>query len=772
MQAQKFGVLWNMYEVKPASVSVVKADMREEKFNGNKIVISLIKAGVDYRDAARIADEISGEISTGKVSTSDIKKLIAAKLALTSLTAAAQYEQKQLTVRTSKGELQPFNSKLIAESLVREAGVQVALAQAIAEEAERKLRKMKINSITAPLIRETVNGLLLEHGLEDERKLYARLGMPVYDVTQIIERGIKENANLHHNPETIHKFAGDAILKGYLFENLLPQHLVAAHFNGAIHIHDADYFAIRPNCLQHDLRWFFKNGLKVDGTGKHTSSAAAPKHALVAALQAAKVLAASQTNMAGGQALENFNIFMAPYLRGMPEKEVKQVCQAFVYEMNMQYVARGGQTVFSNVGIELTVPKYIASEPAIKAGKAVGVYADYEEEAQLFTSLLLDVFLEGDAAGKPHLFPNLIVKVRPSAFTNPAQAALLFKVHQLFAKYGTPYILNLCPGWQHDAVNSMGCRTRLSGDYADKLGLPTEYSTIRTGNMQYVTINLPRLALEAPESDIFTMLDQKLELVRETLELKHDLMDKRLYQNKILPFLTQRDENGDYYRFDMLTHTAGFCGLNEFVRLVTGSDIHESLAARNLALRTLKYMRDWADDMSGSTGWRWTLTQSPAESASGRMARADLKLYGQDALVCGNRKDPNSVYYTNSSHIKVDADIPLFERGRFEGETHKICNGGHITHLFLGEANPDPTGLMKLTEGLCKNTQMGLFDYTRDLSACNNCNHIAGGLLNSCPVCGGTSLERYSRITGYCQNVAGFNDSKLSELRDRKRYRV
>ena len=56
----------------------------------------------------------------------------------------------------------------------------------IARDAEYKIRKMKLNSITSPMVREIVAGILLERGMEDERKMYARVGMPVYDVQQII----------------------------------------------------------------------------------------------------------------------------------------------------------------------------------------------------------------------------------------------------------------------------------------------------------------------------------------------------------------------------------------------------------------------------------------------------------------------------------------------------------------------------------------------------------------------------------------------------------
>jgi ribonucleoside-triphosphate reductase len=194
----------------------------------------------------------------------------------------------------------------------------------------------------------------------------------------------------------------------------------------------------------------------------------------------------------------------------------------------------------------------------------------------------------------------------------------------------------------------------------------------------------------------------------------------------------------------------------------------------------IRYMRDWAEVQTELTGWRWTLTQTPAESTSGRFAKLDLRHFGDRAIVNGDR-EKGSVYYSNSSHLQVNADVSLFERAKLEGAFHPVCNGGHITHLFLGEGTPDPTGLMSLTEKLCRNSSMGLFDYTRDLTTCKNCTTVSGGLLSSCPNCGatGSTLEYYSRITGYCQrigsggnNTGGWNEAKLAELKDRKRYCV
>ncbi|MFH0967168.1 MAG: hypothetical protein V1862_05755, partial [Methanobacteriota archaeon] len=37
-------------------------------------------------------------------------------------------------------------------------------------------------------------------------------------------------------------------------------------------------------------------------------------------------------------------------------------------------------------------------------------------------------------------------------------------------------------------------------------------------------------------------------------------------------------------------------------------------------------------------------------------------------------------------------------------------------HIWLGEARPDPRGLMDMAMKLCKNTQIGYFAFTRDLT--------------------------------------------------------
>ena len=76
-----------------------------------------------------------------------------------------------------------FNSDKILQSLVKESDMPVELAQKITSETESRLQKFSTTYLTAPLIREIVNSLLIEHGHEDYRHKLTRLGLPIYDIT-------------------------------------------------------------------------------------------------------------------------------------------------------------------------------------------------------------------------------------------------------------------------------------------------------------------------------------------------------------------------------------------------------------------------------------------------------------------------------------------------------------------------------------------------------------------------------------------------------------
>ena len=681
-------------------------------------------------------------------------------------------KEKTIKIRTSQDTIETFQKQKITETLLRETPATKKEAETIATEVEQTLQKINLKYITSPIIRELTNAKLLEQGFETIRNKHTRFGVTAYDIETLIENGNRDNANMAQNPETIHKYVADESLKQYTFLNILPHHLADAHLKGDIHIHDADYFASRPlNCLQHDLRLFIKYGLKVDGTGDHTSIASPPTHMETVMNHSGEILLAAQQNMSGGQAFSLWNIFVAPFAKELPYEKIKQCVEMFIFNLNMAYAARGGQVPFTSVGLEFTVPDFLKDEPAYgPGGKRCGVYGDYEKEVRLIQRAFTEVLLDGDANGKPHLFPNTIYYLRKECLT-PEFEEDIDKVHYLSAKFGTAYYINMLPKYMGKHANYMGCRTRLSDNWTGDW----ETDTLRCGNLAYITVNLPRLAYRSrSEDELFDLLDEQLENAKDILLLRRERAMKCLNDYKILPFLTQKFEDKSYYQVDNSTLSFGFCGLNEMLQSMTGNGLENS-ESNKLGHKVIDFINDKINILKGETPYRWSIIQTPAESTAYRFATMDTKMY-PDKVICNG--ESGASYYTNSNHLPVDTSLSLPEKIKIESEYHPKTQGGHIFHAFMGESYSDPDSLRSLTDKICHNSDIGFWAYSSALSYCNKCGTLMKGLQEKCTHCGEVrEVEWYDRITGYVQQVGhsqsasgGWNAGKKQELIDRRRF--
>ncbi len=743
-----------------------------EKYDTKKVVSICLQLGTDKKIAEEIAYEID-KYTDNRVKMSEIRPLIFTLLQKKDPSAARRFRAGDIYVATSSHIFERFNKDKIKDSLINETGIKEKDSDKIANEVERFIRNSSLDYVSSPLIREIVNAKLIEHGFEDVRRKYTRVGVPVFDMTKLINEGTRENANLQYNPETIHKLMGDRMMKEYTLTKVLPKDLANAHMNAQVHIHDLDYFPIRPFCFSHDIRFFLKNGFKPDGTGDHATIAGPAKTPEVAFLHAAKVLAASQTNCAGGQGFSYFNTFLAPVVRGLSFKQVRQLAQMFIFEMGQMYVARGGQTVFSSVDLDITIPKVFRDIKAIQLGgkKNGDVYGDYEEEARTLFKAFLDVYSHGDYQGKPFNFPKFEVQIYPKDFKNGKYDEELLKVSELAAKFGTPYYIINQP-YMPDFACYQCCAYLMPLDKSidtDNL----EEETVRGGSLQVVTINLPQIAYESRGNDekLFEILDERMEKAKKVMCLRHDIIERNLNIG-MLPFLSQKiGDDERYFEPDKQSYTIGLVGINEMVKFHVGEEIHESKRAWIFGLKVMKHMKDVVAKFRDETGMNFALARTPAESTANRLAEIDKRMYGNKAIVQG---DPgtNSTYYTNSFHVRPSANVSLFKRMKVEGSFHPLTDGGAMSHVWFGEAHPNPEAVMELTKKIALKTAIQYMAFTKDLTVCESCGSVMGGLMDNCSKCGSDNVQNWSRITGYYQNIKGWDKGKLAELRDRKRYGV
>ena len=680
-------------------------------------------------------------------------------------------------VRTTDGHMVEWDRERIVRQLMEETrligvfyGHESATeekAREIASLVEQRILKLGLQVLSGPLIREITNIVLLEQGLTEYRNVCTRVGTPVYDAHLIdVGRGFEahDNANLQENAETSHKKKADKISKEqYLLQ--LPPHLADYHLGGDLHIHDLEYFGTRPFCQDWDLRYFLYYGLMPDGNGTKASVAGPAKRAEVAVLHAVKALGSAQTNFAGGQGYYNFLTFLAPYFEGMEYDEIRQLIQMFVYEMTQMMVARGGQLVFSSVQLTPGVPTLWKDKPCVFRGRVYDgkqaprrTYGEFEREVRLLFKAMMEVMLEGDYWGKPFSFPKPEISVEPDFLTEdgeynkrhpelPTYRDLYLLTFELASKFGTPYYDNQIPPYR-GAGQGISCYqccayqfsavAEKDNDFEAKLDF-REGKHFSMGSWQVVSVNCPRAAYRAEKDDtrLFAELKHLMDIAVEVFHIKRRWMEI-VRTNGRMPFAMQRpkdpndgDRGAVAVDLEGLVYTIGVVGVNEMVEHHTGHQLHESKEAFRLAVRAMTELELYAKELSRKHGMTIALARTPAETTGQRFAVADLldQRYRDHAMKvikgnleaaledCGKTRDL-PIYYTNGTHVAPCAEIPLTRRIEVEHVFFPIIDGGNIFHIWLGEARPDPRGLMDMAMNLCRNTQIGYFAFTRDLTVC------------------------------------------------------
>jgi ribonucleoside-triphosphate reductase len=471
-------------------------------------------------------------------------------------------------------------------------------------------------------------------------------------------------------------------------------------------------------------------------------------------------------------------------MKGLSYKKIKQAAQQLIFTLTQQYVARGGQVIFSSVDLTPGIPNIMKDVPAVLPGGKITeqTYGDFEDEARQFFNAFMEVMIKGDMKGKGFNFPKPNIVLRKE-FMKPEFDESWRLVAELTAKFGSPYFENYLNWRSTIEAGCSSCCSHLWTASSDE-----ELEEFLSGNMvfgasQMVTPNFGRAAWvgRSDEDHFFTKVDEYLDLSKQVALEKKRLMDKLIASGSV-PFYTQPKPNGDPL-IDMSTREflLGTVGFSEMTEIAVGSPLHEREGTR-FGIKVLKHLKKRAKEFEEETGLQFGVTRTPAESAAGRLALKDYKAYpGIRKYLKGENPD---VYYTNSTTLDVAASLSLSDRIKKEGMFHPYMDGGALTHVYLGEANPDPDALWELTKKIATSTLTSYFAFTKDTLFCDKCNYQAGidwrtTKLDSvdqlskivCPRCGHVGVEIFSRITGYIQGLNGsWNPSKKQEFIDRHRY--
>jgi ribonucleoside-triphosphate reductase len=172
---------------------------------------------------------------------------------------------------------------------------------------------------------------------------------------------------------------------------------------------------------------------------------------------------------------------------------------------------------------------------------------------------------------------------------------------------------------------------------------------------------------------------------------------------------------------------------------------------------------------------KFTVAESPAESAARRLAQTDLRFFHAEAKDVVKGANEDVAYYTNSIHLAAEAPVCLVERIEKQAMFHSIIESGAITHAFIGEEHPSAEAIGSLIREVFYRTQSAQVTFSPEFTYCQKCGHKSRGLQDTCEQCGSKDVVGETRVVGYFSKIQNWNKSKrYGELiaRQKGRYSV
>jgi len=570
-----------------------------------------------------------------------------------------------------------------------------------------------------------------------------------------IDWRVRENSNIGYSMSGLMLHVAGSVITDYTLDRIYSMEIADAHRNGDIHLHDL-YFGITGYCAGWSLSELLYEGF--NGVPGVIESKPA-KHLDTALLQMVNFIGTLQNEWAGAQAFNSIDTYLAPYVRKdeLSYKDVKQAIQKFVFNMNI--ASRwGGQSPFTNLTFDWTVPRDLGHKPVIWGGKLLEeTYSEYQKEMDLINKAFMEVLIEGDMKGRPFTFPIPTYNLTRDFNWDSQNAKFLF---EMTAKYGLPYFSNFINSDLNPSdVRSMCCRLRLNLRQLDRNVTGGLFgSGDSTGSVGVVTINMPRIAyLSNDKGEFLDRLEYLMGLAKSSLETKREIVEKNM-QGGLLPY-TKR------YLGTLKNHfsTIGPIGMNEACLNLLGEDI-ASPEGRNLAVETLEFMRAKLSDFQEETSHIYNLEAVPAEGVSYRLPRIDKRKYPN--IITAGKEVP---YYTNSTLLPVGKTEDVIEALEHQEELQTLYTGGTVFHIFLGERMSSGEAAKRLLKKIAYNSRIPYITITPTYSICPDHGYLKGEHPN-CPDCG-KNAEIYSRVVGYFRPVRNWNEGKQEEFKQRLEYK-
>lgn len=688
-------------------------------------------------------------------------------------------------IRKREGHVVPFHPEKVTEAVFKAMRATGEGDRATAERVSAQV--VSILNITCrdgrvPTVEEVqdlVEKMLIEGGyiavarayilyreqhakLRESRRLLEGARDMVDDYIGRLDWRVNENSNMDYSLQGLNNYVSAGIASRYWIGSIYPPEIRDAHTNGDFHLHDLGILGVY--CCGWDLKDLLLKGF---GGVRGKVESTPPKHLRSALGQIVNFFYTLQGEAAGAQAFSNFDTLLAPFVRydNLDYRGVKQAMQEFVFGLNVP-TRVGFQTPFTNLSMDLNVPKHMADEAVIIGGVPQdATYGEFQAEMNLLNQAFCEVMMAGDAKGRIFTFPIPTYNITKDFDWDSDQHDMLWR---MTAKYGIPYFANFVNSDMNpEDTRSMCCRLRLDLQEVRKRGGGLFGSNPLTGSVGVVTINMPRLGyLATSQEDFLQRLDRLMVYAKDSLEIKRKAIE-RFTEDGLYPYSRYylaaiRERLGSYWANHF--STIGLIGMHEACLNFLGKGI-DTPEGEAFTDEVITYMLQRLKDFQAETGQLYNLEATPGEGACYRLARLDRQAF--PSIVTAGDEYP---YYTNSTQLPVDYAGDLYDALSHQDRLQTRYTGGTVFHCFLGERVDDAEMCKLLVRRITADVHMPYFTLTPTFSICHNHGYLRGEQ-SECPECG-ERCEVYSRVVGYFRPVQQWNEGKREEFKQRRVFAV
>ena len=598
------------------------------------------------------------------------------------------------SVATSNGDTIRWDREKIVKALVRETSLPYEEARKVSHAVEMEIVHSKITHLTSTLIRELTNAKLLQLGFENERRLHARLGLPVYDVEQrLLGKDVSRGC----------RTVEDEILRQFALDKVLPLAVSEAHGIQDIHVHDLELIHKpiefrRELDLKQTLAWYHP------------------------------------TQDSQQEAMSSWTGFLATWERE-EHRLLKVVGKRLIWDNLNTSIAFHAQTS------GMTIPSAV-SQSLEKLWRHAGAMEDSPRIVWRMTDKV-----------RPHWRGKFIgarqMVLLPEDEIETANRSVLLEILRQLEEVG-PYWM-AC-GAEFEVVIDARSGVSLDSNLLDALASciqasvplrilfhrptvvanPSETDTAPL--VQTLSLNVARAAAtaEGNESALAEWLEDRLNLVAQAHAAKKGILAERLKAGALAPLQAPGGSEKDHlFSLDQAFFGVGLWGLSEMTRLTLGKTPAEDEEALKWLIKLLARLKLRMEEIGKRNGLNLQFVacvdSDVIERLSHSLDRAGFLYEGQShESLLGIQGDETTVWTA-------------------EGKLHPFFAFGHCLAAIEGLNRMERGRIVKAIHALAESTHVLGITWAGECFHCKECGAVFGETRSVCDVCGGGMLVRVSR---------------------------